>query len=113
MSLSNEDKEWMTAQDNTLRQEFRVQVDGLRQEFKVQNDGLRQEFKVQTDGLRQEFRDGIERVETSLLTEFHKWASPMELRVRSHAIAMRALDMEIEDVKDRLGKLEPPSSSRQ
>src|ERR1700685_887441 len=27
----------------------------------------------------------IERVETSLLTEFHKWASPLEMRVRSHS----------------------------
>jgi hypothetical protein len=33
----------------------------------------------------------IERVETSLLTEFHKWASPLEMRVRSHASTLRAL----------------------
>jgi hypothetical protein len=36
----------------------------------------------------------IERVETSLLTEFHKWASPIEMRVRSHAAALRAMDAE-------------------
>ena len=34
----------------------------------------------------------LERVETKLLTEFHKWASPVELRVRSHAAALRAID---------------------
>ena len=34
----------------------------------------------------------IEKVETSLLTEFHKWASPQEMRQRTHAAAIRALD---------------------
>ena len=38
----------------------------------------------------------LERVETVLLTEFQKWASPVELRQRSHAPALRALDAEME-----------------
>ena len=50
----------------------------------------------------------IERVETSLLTEFHKWASPAELRAKSHAAAIRALDQELEALTDRVQKLEPP-----
>ena len=29
----------------------------------------------------------LERVETTLLTEFHKWESPVELRQKSHAAA--------------------------
>jgi hypothetical protein len=36
----------------------------------------------------------IERVETSLLTEFHKWAQPSEARARTHAAALRAIDLE-------------------
>jgi len=40
----------------------------------------------------------MERVETSLLTEFHKWASPVELRVHSHAAVIRALDVEMESL---------------
>jgi hypothetical protein len=39
-------------------------------------------------------RAAIERVETSLLTEFHKWASPTGMRAKSHALAIRALDLE-------------------
>jgi hypothetical protein len=35
-------------------------------------------------------------VETSLLTEFHKWASPSEARQRTHAAALRAIDLEME-----------------
>lgn len=48
----------------------------------------------------------LEKVETSLLTEFHKWASPVELRQRSHAAAIRALDTEVEALSDRLKNLE-------
>jgi hypothetical protein len=50
----------------------------------------------------------IERVETSLLTEFHKWASPLEARMRTHTAAIRALDLETEALNDRVTKLEPP-----
>jgi hypothetical protein len=48
----------------------------------------------------------IERVETSLLTEFHKWASPLEMRVRSHSTAIRASDLEMEALTERVDKLE-------
>ena len=50
--------------------------------------------------------DQLEKVETNLLTEFHKWASPIELRSRSHAAALRALDAEVESLSDRLKNLE-------
>lgn len=48
----------------------------------------------------------LEGVETRLLTEFHKWASPVEVRQRSHAAAIRALDVELEAITDRIKKLE-------
>ena len=51
----------------------------------------------------------LERVETSLLTEFHKWASPVEARQRSHAAAVRALDAEMEALSDRVRNLEQRS----
>lgn len=43
----------------------------------------------------------LERVETSLLTEFHKWASPAEMRQQSHSAAIRALDEEMKSLVDR------------
>jgi hypothetical protein len=48
----------------------------------------------------------IEHVETTLLTEFHKWASPTEARIRTHSATLRALDLEMEHLDDRLKKLE-------
>lgn len=54
-------------------------------------------------GLTQEDREWIhaelERVETKLLTAFHTWASPLEMRQRSHSAALRALDQEMENLQ--------------
>lgn len=48
----------------------------------------------------------IEGVETALLTEFHKWASPMEARVRSHSAILRSLDEDFELLRERTKRLE-------
>jgi hypothetical protein len=50
----------------------------------------------------------LERVESTLLTEFHKWSSPVDMRLRSHSAALRAIDLEVEALGDRITKLEPP-----
>ena len=50
-------------------------------------------------------QDHLERVETKLLTEFHKWASPQETRLRSHS-ALRALDEEMESLTDGVSNIE-------
>ena len=59
-----------------------------------------------TDEDKQWIKGQLEGVETTLLTEFHKWASPVEMRQRSHAAALRALDAEVESLSDRLKNLE-------
>ena len=59
-----------------------------------------------TDEDKRWIAEQLERIETRLLTEFHKWASPVEVRQRSHAAALRALDVEMESMSDRIGKLE-------
>ena len=46
-----------------------------------------------TDEDKQWITTQLERVETALLTEFHKWAGPIEMRVRSHSAALRAIDL--------------------
>ena len=48
----------------------------------------------------------LERMETRLLTEFHKWASPLEARQRTHSAALRAVDLEMEVLSDRVKNLE-------
>jgi hypothetical protein len=58
------------------------------------------------ESLEQRVNDRIERVETALLTEFHKWASPAEARAKTHAAALRAIDLEMESVTERVSALE-------
>lgn len=48
----------------------------------------------------------IEHVETTLLTEFHNWASPQEARTRSHTATLRAIDLEVESLTERVKKIE-------
>jgi hypothetical protein len=61
---------------------------------------------VLTEEDKQWISERLEKVETTLLPEFHKWASPFELRQRSHAAALRALDAEAESLSDRPKNLE-------
>ncbi|GEM_PF-2297615 len=132
MSLTEADKAWIKTELSDIRTEvaglrtevagLRTEVDGLRTEIagvRIEVDGLRTEvagLRTEVDGLKVEVEglktglDGVkaevERVETALLTEFHKWASPVEMRQRSHSAAIRALDIEVEALSDRVTKLE-------
>ena len=63
-------------------------------------------FGERLEKLEGHFEERLEKVETTLLTEFHKWASPLEMRQRTHAAAIRALDEEVESLSDRLKNLE-------
>jgi hypothetical protein len=58
------------------------------------------------DAAEAHMTERIEATETRLLTEFHKWASPMEARQRTHSAAMRAIDLEMEAREERVSKLE-------
>jgi hypothetical protein len=59
-----------------------------------------------SDEDKQWILEQLERVETNLLTEFHKWASPLEARQRTHTAALKAVDAEMEFLSDRVTKLE-------
>jgi hypothetical protein len=120
MALTDEDKTWFAAQLGVLRAESSERINALRAEFSEHVSALRAGFSEQLSALRAEFiqrleaqrielSDRIEKSETTLLTEFHKWASPVELRQRSHAAAMRAFDAELEAVSERVTKLERPA----
>ena len=56
--------------------------------------------------LKAYMNERCEQVGTRLLTAFHTWASPTEARLRSHSAALRAIDLEVESMDDRLKKLE-------
>lgn len=74
--------------------------------FRVQLATVTYNRSVLTEEDKKWILEQLERVETNLLTEFHKWASPQEMRQRTHAAAIRALDTEVESIADRVKKLE-------
>ncbi len=85
MSLTDEDKTWITEQlrDGTTR---------IAAELREHRNRIAEEFREDRNRITEEIRT----VETSLLTEFHKWASPSEARQRTHAAALRAIYLEME-----------------
>lgn len=62
MALTDDDKQWFKAE----LKRFEAQVERVEAQIE----------RVEAQ---------IEHVETALLTEFHKWAGPIEMRVRTHA----------------------------
>jgi hypothetical protein len=103
MSLTQEDKDWFKGE--ILAVATRVDEVATRVET----------LDARLDAVAarvEEVASGIERVETSLLTEFHKWASPMEMRLRSHSAVLRALDADFDLLSDRVRKLEGTTRPR-
>jgi hypothetical protein len=84
MSLTDADKTWIHEQNTRMTEKFTEQL------------------LAHKNQMTEQLRD----VETSLLTEFHKWASPSEARQRTHAAALRAIDLEMESLSERVDKLE-------
>jgi hypothetical protein len=92
VSLTDEDKKW-------IRELFEGSMKASEERFRALLEGP-------IKASEERFREHVFGVETRLLTEFHKWASPMDARIKSHAAALRALDLEQEALDDRVKKLE-------
>lgn len=88
--------------DNDLKQYLDTKFADMDARFDVKFAALDGKFATKAD---------LERVETALLTEFHKWASPAEARARTHAAALRAIDLEMESLTERVSELEKKKAS--
>jgi len=66
--LTDDDKRWLTEQ-------LVERLDGMRVESNKRLESVRVEFSERLDAVRVEFSERLEKVETTLLTGFHKWAS--------------------------------------
>ena len=103
---------WLSA----TRQGKLEEPGGNARSFRVKGENRKPPTILSSEGKQMSLTDDdknwiarqLERVETSLLTEFHKWASPIEQRMRTHREAIRALDLEYENLNERVAKLEPP-----
>ena len=85
--------------------EIEQRMDEIEQRMKDHTTAVETNLKVEMKAIG-------ERIETALLTEFHKWASPAEARTRTISAALRAIDLEMEALMDRVQKLEGQKPSQ-
>jgi DNA-binding transcriptional regulator GbsR (MarR family) len=100
MSLDNEDKQFIR---EVVHEIVHREIDEDKQFIR---EVVQEIVHREIDASEARMREYVYGTETRLLTEFHKWASPLEARVRSHTAILRALDMEQENLADRVKKLE-------
>lgn len=62
---------------------------------------IKGQLEQRVESLEERFEEQLQKLETTLLTEFHKWGSPVELRQRSHAATLRAHYAEMEAQRRR------------
>ena len=126
MSLTPEDKHWITesfasalttrlgaleARVDTRLGALEARVDAkLENLAKSFSSELSTKLTASLEAFEVRVDAKLERLETKLLTEFHKWASPQEMRQRTHSAALRAIDIEIETLAERVTNLERPAA---
>jgi len=96
MNWTEDDKAWLVETLNTV-------VDTKLQAAEAR---ILAGVDSKIEAVESKFSMKLEAVETKLLTEFHKWASPMEARQRTHTATLKAIDAEMEYLSDRVKKLE-------
>ena len=60
----------------------------MDEELKVHLGSMETRLTERIGHVEARLNERIEQVETNLLTEFHRWASPVEMRQRTHAAAI-------------------------
>jgi chaperonin cofactor prefoldin len=106
MSLTEADKQWIVSQLERSAERTTSRMGSFEERMNSRMDSFEERMNSRMENLEERMNSRVEHVETALLTEFHKWASPMEMRVKSHSTVLRALDLEIESISERVTKLE-------
>lgn len=91
--LDEEDKKWLVAEMARLGESLLGEIGSLRGDvgsLGSELGSLRGELHREVESLRAEFSERLERTETNLLTEFHKWAVPNEARQRGFSERLRS-----------------------
>jgi len=78
----------------------------LKQYLEAMEERLNTRITAAVTASEERLIERIRDTETTLLTEFHKWASPIDMRVRGLSSMLRAVDADLEYFQERLKKLE-------
>lgn len=91
MQLTDEDRAWFTTLITTLIRQSEERTD------------RRMESRFEASELKT--KEAIEASENRLLIAFQKWASPLEMKVRAHGMAIGAFDGEKENSIEQAARL--------
>jgi hypothetical protein len=91
--------------------ELRQYLEGMEGRFDARIDSLQVRMDVRIDSLEERMNAKIETVETNLLTAFHGWARPKEIRVRNSVTIVDGFEERLTLVEERLRKLEEKKAS--
>ena len=98
--------------ESISRAEFEAGITRLTEFLKGQFQQVDARFEQidarfeQIDARFEETYARIEQVETALLTEFHKWARPHEIRIRSSESLVGAFSERLGLLEDRISEIE-------
>jgi hypothetical protein len=87
-----------------MDQDLRQYLEGMEGRMNARMDG-------RIDSLEERMNAKIEKVETNLLTAFHGWARPMEIRVRGSITIVDGFEERLTLVEERLRKLDENKAS--
>jgi flagellar capping protein FliD len=112
--MDSELKQYLEAMEQRLNTQITAAVTASEERLtkRIDESGrvLEERFTKRIDESGKELEERlVERIrdtETTLLTEFHKWASPIDTRVRGLSSMLRAVDADLEYFQERLKKLE-------
>ena len=97
MAFTDEDKRWLAAQLGRLDPKIE-KLDAKIEQVERRLDARIEQVESRLDAK-------IEKVETALLTEFHKWESPHDARLRTHTSALRTFDLDLEALTERVKRV--------
>ena len=83
MNLDSDDQQWLSTLIERVESNLDRKLVALESRLDQKLIDLEARLTSYTDARFAEARAQMERVETALLTEFQKWAGPMEMKIRS------------------------------
>jgi hypothetical protein len=95
--------------DNELKQSLEAicgRIQAIEQNIQSMEARLVGRIDQSAKAVEERLTERIRDSETALLTEFHKWASPIETRLRTHSTVPCTMDADLEYLQDRVKKLE-------
>ena len=105
--MTEDDKIWFVAQlDKGIHASEERMVSYIDKAIHASEERMVSYIDKAIHASEERMTEQMRNIETTLLTEFQKWASPIEMRLKTHTATLRAVDAEIEYLSGRVKDIE-------